>query len=95
MLFWNRPLPEGAASYPKIGGDKQWSEVPVSNHRGELAMAFSSDDGAHWTSPVVVARQPGQSLAYPYLFEFEPGVLWLTTMQGGVRLRLREADFVN
>lgn len=93
-LAWNRPLPEGQTSFPLRGGDHEWSEVPVSNHRGELSLAFSDDDGATWTPPVVVARQAGKSLAYPYLFEIEPGTLWLTTMQGGVRVALREADFV-
>jgi len=44
---------------------------------------------------VVIARKPGASLAYPYLFEASPGELWITTMQGGVRLKLREADFAD
>jgi len=95
VLLWNRPFPEGETSYPLIGGDNQWSEVPVSNHRGELSMAFSNDDGKTWSPPVIIARKPGASLAYPYLFEAEQGVLWVTTMQGGVRVRLREADFVD
>ena len=94
VLLWNRPFPEGETSFPLIGGDNQWSEVPVSNHRGELAMSFSNDDGTTWTKPAVIARKPGASLAYPYLFEAQPGVLWVTTMQGGVRIALREADFV-
>jgi hypothetical protein len=94
VLLWNRPYPDGETTYPLIGGDNQWSEVPVSNHRSELSIAFSNDDGSTWSEPLVVARQPGASLAYPYLFEAEPGVLWITTMQGGVRVKLREADFV-
>jgi hypothetical protein len=28
------------------------------------------------------------------VFEAEPGNLWITTMQGGIRLQLKEADFV-
>ena len=55
---------------------------------------YSDDDGKTWTPPVVIARQPKTWLAYPYLFEFQPGLLWLTTMQGGLRLELREQDFV-
>lgn len=92
-LAWNRPLPEGQTAYELRGGDNEWSEVPVSNHRGELSLAFSGDDGRTWTAPAVIARQPGKSLAYPYFFEPSPGVLWITTMQGGVRVSLREADF--
>jgi sialidase-1 len=93
VLFWNRPLPEGSSTYPLTGGDNQWSDTPVSNHRSELSMAFSGNEGKSWTKPVVVARQPGKWLAYPYFFEFEPGIFWLTTMQGDVRLSLRESDF--
>ncbi|HQH66987.1 MAG TPA: sialidase family protein [Candidatus Hydrogenedentes bacterium] len=95
MLVWNRPFPEGQTEYPLTGGDCQWSEVPVSNHRGELSVAFSEDDGKTWTAPVVVARQPGASLAYPYVYERTPGVLWLTTMQGGIRVALNEADLLS
>lgn len=93
MLVWNRPYPEGKTEYPMTGGDNEWSEVPVSNHRGELSVAFSEDEGATWSAPVVVARQPGASLAYPYLFERVPGEVWLTTMQGGVRVSIKEDDF--
>ena len=93
-LCWNRLYPEGKTSYPYRGGDGLWSAVPVSNHREELSLAFSEDEGEHWSAPVVVARKADKWLSYPYLFEVEPGVLWLTTMQGDLRARLREADFV-
>lgn len=93
ILLWNRPFPEGQTSYPLRGGDGLWSEVPVSNHRGELSMAFSEDDGQSWTAPVVIARQPDKWLSYPYLFEKSPGTLWITTMQGDLRIELDEADF--
>jgi hypothetical protein len=94
LLVWNRPFPEGKDKWPLSGGDGLWSEVPVSNHREELSIAFSEDEGKSWTKPVVIARQKGKSLAYPYVFEHQPGELWLTTMQGGVRLRLDERDFI-
>jgi hypothetical protein len=93
MLLWNRPYPEGKSEFPLTGGDGQWSEVPVSNHRGELAVAFSSDEGATWSRPIVVARLPGKWVAYPYIFEARPGEVWITTMQGGARVLLHEADF--
>ena len=93
LLVWNRPLPEGKTSWPKSGGDRLWSETPVSNHREELSIAFSDDDGATWNKPVVIARQAKKWLAYPYVFEQKPGHLWLTTMQGNVRLLIREDDF--
>ena len=34
-------------------------------------------------------------IAYPYLFESRPGELWITTMQGGLRVKIREKDFVD
>lgn len=94
MLVWNRLYPEGKKSFPLVGGDGLWSEVPVSNHREELSIAFSSDDGRSFSRPVVVARQRGAWLSYPRIFEHRPGQLWLTTMQGGLHMLLREADFV-
>lgn len=93
VLVWNRYLPEGKDSFPLMGGDNQWSEVPVSNHRQELSIMFSDDDGKTWSRPIVVARHKDQ-ISYPYLFEAAPGELWLTTMYGYLRTKLREDDFV-
>ncbi len=101
LLVWNRPYPEGKRDWPLSGGDGLWSETPVSNHREELSLAFSADEGQTWSKPVVVAHRRESSatgsrrwVAYPYLFEHKPGQLWLTTMQGGLRASFREADFV-
>jgi len=100
MLVWNRPLPEGSIEAPPEamqGGDKQWSDEPVSNYRAELSVASSSDDGRTWSKPVVVARRsdaPSASLAYSHVFEARPGEIWVTTMQGDVRLSFREADLL-
>lgn len=93
MLLWNRPYPEGSDTWPLSGGDGLWSEIPVSNHREELSLAFSDDDGQSWSKPVVIAKQDGKWLAYPYVFEVEPGRIWLTTMQGDVRAEFDERDF--
>lgn len=95
LLVWNRPLPEGKTTWPKRGGDGIWSGTPVSNHREELSIAFSEDEGQSWSEPVVLARQAKRSLAYPYVFEYQPGRLWLTTMQGGIRVQLAETDFLD
>ncbi len=65
----------------------------MSNHREELAIAFSEDEAASWGNPVIVARQEDSWLSYPRVLERRPGELWLTTMQGALRLRLSEADF--
>ncbi len=93
-LFWNRPFPEGKDRYPMTGGDGLWSETPVSNHREELSLAFSEDEGRSFSRPVVIARREKAWLSYPRLLEYAPGELWLTTMQGALALRLLERDFV-
>ncbi len=101
LLTWNRPFPDGKSEWPLRGGDNLWSATPVSNHREELSLALSDDDGQTWTTPAVIAHRhdtikPGGArwLAYPYVFEAKPGELWITTMQGGLRVKIQEADFV-
>lgn len=102
VLVWNSRFPEGTREYPLSGGDKQWSEVAASNHRDELSIAFSEDDGLAWTVPKVIAKidkrqkmdPPLRRISYPYVFEINPGELWITTMQGGLRIKLKEADFI-
>ena len=86
MLAWNRFAP----GRPKRIG-----------RREQLSVAFSEDDGKTWSDPVVVAqnRTPeGEKpqyyrVSYPSVFEYEPGVVWITASQGGARLILREQDF--
>jgi len=88
-----------SARRPLIGVREQ--NIKVSNHRLELSLAFSEDDGQSWSDPVVIARSTGKAressrgwIAYPYVFERRPGELWITTMQGPVRLRIFERDLV-
>ncbi|MEW6355145.1 MAG: sialidase family protein [Planctomycetota bacterium] len=78
VLLWNRS-PEGKP-YDK-------------NSREELAMSFSEDEAKTWSKPVVIARDPGKRQSYPYVFERRPGEMWITTMQGKVRIKLSESDF--
>ena len=96
VLVWNRYFPEGKNEYPLRGGDGSWSEVPVSNHREELSIMFSDDDGKNWSTPIVFARitKKGTQLSYPDIFEAKPGELWVTTQfAGNLRVRLYEKDF--
>jgi hypothetical protein len=51
----------------------------MSWYREELSLAFSADDGKTWSKPVVIAREKGGQVAYPYLFERRPGQLWVFT----------------
>jgi sialidase-1 len=102
VLIWNRRFPDGKDTYPLRGGDGQFSEVAASNHREELSMSFSDNDGKTWTKPKVIAKsykiQNSDTskawISYPYIFEIRPGELWVTTMQGDLRMKLNEKDFV-
>ncbi len=71
-----------------------WNAIPNAGYvrREELAVAFSGDEGGSWTPPLVIARSPTGRVSYPYLFEYAPGVLWITTMQGTFRGSARVDD---
>jgi sialidase-1 len=62
--------------------------------RAELSLAFSNDDARTWSEPVIVAAnyQAAGRVSYPYLYERSPGVFWITTMQGGLRMQIAAAD---
>lgn len=85
MLAWNRYV----------------DSIKRTGRREELSVAFSGNDGITWSVPQVVAvsRTPAGEregkfwISYPYLFEARPGEVWLSTMQGNLRARVREADF--
>ena len=79
VLLWNRP--------PRHQPESKTS-------RAELSIAFSSDDGATWSTPRVIAAryEAGGKIGYPYLHERRPGELWITTMQGGVRMKIATDD---
>ena len=78
-LLWNAP-PRHA---PSSGSS-----------RAELSLAFSDDEARTWSKPVIVAADyaSGGRVSYPYLFERKPGELWITTMQGGLRMKINVAD---
>ncbi len=86
VLFWNRFID------PK----------KRSGRREQLSMAFSEDEARTWTEPVVVAydpmrpgdKEPQHRLSYPYVYEHVPGELWVTTMQGPLRIKVFEDDFL-
>jgi len=78
-LLWNHP--------PRHRPDNARS-------REELSLAFSSDECKTWSAPKVIAANYGGGgrVSYPYLYERKPGELWSTTMQGGLRMKLKLAD---
>jgi len=75
VLVWNRLNPEGRIFPKRQSG--QASEVPSSWHREELSISFSEDDGESWTKPIVLGRQIGGQISYPYVFERRKGEIWI------------------
>ena len=92
VLVWNRLYPEGEDSFSRRS--KPYSEVEASWHREELSISFSEDEGQTWRKPHVIAREKDAWIAYPYLFEPSPGLLWVTTGQGNLQASAREQDLV-
>jgi sialidase-1 len=93
-LLWNRLYPEGKNTIVP-GGGPDYTAKPASWQRAELSLCFSQDDGKTWSKPVVVARQPGAWLSYPWAFERRPGELWIMTRYAAkIYFSLKEADFV-
>ena len=76
--------------------------VKKTGRREQLSLAFSDDEGRTWTKPAIVGydpmqpgdKEPQHRLSYPYVYEHVPGELWITTMQGMLRVKLHENDFV-
>jgi hypothetical protein len=76
VLLWNRLHSQGGAVAKS--GPSAATEGPASWYREELSLAFSENDGKSWTKPLLIAREKGGQLSYPYIFERRPGELWLT-----------------
>ncbi|MFN7278647.1 MAG: sialidase family protein [bacterium] len=92
LLAWNRYYPQGKNTYRLVGGDRNFSAFPVSLHREELSVMISEDEGRTWSAPVVVAKtlKPRLQLSYPYLFEPDPGEIWLSFPFSNLRFSIRE-----
>lgn len=86
-LLWNQPTEENPRDM---------------RSREELSLVFSHDDGKTWSKRLVLSKRslaPGEPYhaarqSYPYLYERSPGQLWITTMQGGLRMKIAEADLL-
>ncbi|MBN2293183.1 MAG: exo-alpha-sialidase [Pirellulales bacterium] len=72
-------------------------------NREELLLRFSEDDAKTWTKPIVIARQKGGQLSYPYMFERRPGEIWVIAgfaFKKGwkdsvpLHLKINEDDFI-
>lgn len=76
---------------------------PAGRHsREELSLAFSDDECKTWSPAVVIAAnyvrpksgRGRRCVSYPYLYERRPGEFWVTTMQGGLRMKTRQEVIV-
>lgn len=66
---------------------KTWSKPVV--------IAKTEDQGFRRASAGGVSKyMPQKEVAYPFAFEFKPGVVWVTTGRGPLRAKFEEADFV-
>jgi len=67
---------------------KTWSEPEI--------IATTNTEGFRRTGAGGVGKyMPNKEVSYPYVFEFAPGEIWVTTARGPVRARLYEKDFVD
>ncbi len=96
ILIWNRDDKYPPFDYqpdPKdwIVQDQSYSWI---RRRNKLSVAFSSDDGQTWTPPIVIAQTANEKtwIAYSVFFEPQPGVFWIATQQGNVRLMIKEEN---
>ena len=104
-LTWTDPKPSSIRTTGSPGKMKRLASgrlvllhnaIPTGGfvRREQLSICFSDDDGRTWSPPQVIATNKGGRVSYPHLFEHSPGVLWITTMQGILRISLQEADFI-
>ncbi|MDD4870125.1 MAG: sialidase family protein [Kiritimatiellae bacterium] len=96
ILIWNRDDKYPAFNYKPDPKDWPLEESSYSwiKRRNKLSLAISSDEGKTWTEPVVIASTDNEKfwIAYTVFFEVEPGIFWITTGQGNVRMQIREKD---
>jgi len=91
MLVYNQLYKVGETEAPRRSGLS--SKAAASWQREELSIAFSDDDGRSWQMPEVIASCEGAWLSYPYVFEPEAGVVWITTLQSGLKVVINEKDW--
>ncbi len=98
VLLWNRLYPEGKDYFAPYG-DRTYASVAASWHREELSIAFSENEGKTWTEPIILAYERGEGtqdarIAYPSCYERKPGLLHIKTVQGHLRVEVRESDLI-
>jgi len=89
VMVYNPLFRTGQRSGPRTAGDA--SERAASWYRRELYARWSKDGGRSWSEPRLLYTA-NTDVAYPTVFEIEPGVLWVTTYQGQARFRFLADD---
>jgi sialidase-1 len=94
-----RPLAEVLSKPPPLKGNLYFYITPnPSLGVRQVSIMFSEDETKTWTKPIVIGRESIQNsgLRYVYLFEPEPGLLWICSngSHSGIAVSGREADLV-
>jgi predicted neuraminidase len=89
MLVYNPLYPTGENTTRRTSGEA--SQSAASWYRREFYVRMSEDDGRTWGGPKRL-YESNTDVAYPTLFEYKPGLIWLTTYQGQARFAFRVAD---
>jgi len=98
VLAWTRYYPDGYEGRDDLvnlaSATWFWGEQVTSRFNRELSLAFSDDDGATWTEPIVIAegRQDFAGITYPRMVELKPGEVGLWA--GPLATRFRPADWM-
>ena len=71
--------------------DVNFAHVATSMQRTELSIIFSDDNGITWSDPNVISYNGG---CYPYVFERNPGEIWILFSGPFVTYRICEKDLV-
>ncbi len=104
-LVWTSPLPGGkprplaeVLSYPPPRKAGEYYYVPTNMSLGvrQVSITFSDDEMKTWTKPIVVGRESKGGLRDVYLFEPEPGLLWIKSggSHSNIAVSGREAELV-
>ena len=94
-----RPLAEVLSKPPPLKGNLYFYITPnPSLGVRQVSIMFSEDETKTWTKPIVIGRESTENsgLRYVYLFEPEPGLLWISSggSHSSIAVSGREADLV-
>ena len=93
------PLAEVLSAPPPLKASEYFYITPNPSLGGrQVSITFSEDETKTWTKPIVVGRESiaNAGLRYVYLFEREPGLLWIASggSHSSIAVKGRERDLV-